>query len=248
MKKLTKAILLIILITVVASATVLTVGAHELCCLNGTSLTDNARYGEISDTGMGIPDISAEDKECAENNSPPLDTESCDADEVSESESNESVFAVIYKAVSEYSGEIMSALSLIGSLIIAFAYKRGLTPMLNGALGGMLNSVSALKESVSLGEKKVDEMSEALSARIEASERSISALSELIPDLSELAESARREKALHTELETLLSEQVNMLYDIFMASGLPQYRKDAVGERISAMRRALDAEGTKSGS
>lgn len=33
--------------------------------------------------------------------------------------------------------------------------------------------------------------------------------------------------------------QINMLYDIFMTSALPQYEKDAVGERISAMNKIL---------
>ena len=41
------------------------------------------------------------------------------------------------------------------------------------------------------------------------------------------------------DTRVILSAQVDMLYDIFMTSALPQYQKDAVGERIAAMRGAL---------
>jgi hypothetical protein len=40
-------------------------------------------------------------------------------------------------------------------------------------------------------------------------------------------------------MKTIMSAQVDMLYNIFMSSSLPQYSKDAVGERISEMKAAL---------
>ena len=42
--------------------------------------------------------------------------------------------------------------------------------------------------------------------------------------------------------------QINMLYDIFMTSALPQYQKDAVGERISAMNKLLTARSNEESS
>ena len=36
-----------------------------------------------------------------------------------------------------------------------------------------------------------------------------------------------------------------MLYDVFMSSALPQYQKDAVGERIAKMREAITENDTE---
>ena len=33
--------------------------------------------------------------------------------------------------------------------------------------------------------------------------------------------------------------QIDMLYEIFMQSGLPQYSKDALGERMAKMKKTL---------
>ena len=37
----------------------------------------------------------------------------------------------------------------------------------------------------------------------------------------------------------MVKAQIDMLYDVFMSSALPQYQKDAVGERIAKMKEAL---------
>ena len=40
-----------------------------------------------------------------------------------------------------------------------------------------------------------------------------------------------------------MKAQVDMLYEIFMSSSLPQYQKDSVGEKISSMRKSLSEDG-----
>ena len=47
---------------------------------------------------------------------------------------------------------------------------------------------------------------------------------------------ARREKK---QLRLLADAQIDMLYNVFMSSALPQYQKDAVGERIAKMKEAI---------
>ena len=47
---------------------------------------------------------------------------------------------------------------------------------------------------------------------------------------------ARREKK---QLYLILNAQIEMLYDLFMSSALPQYQKDAVGEKIAKMKEAV---------
>ena len=41
------------------------------------------------------------------------------------------------------------------------------------------------------------------------------------------------------QLRLVVDTQIDMLYDIFMSSALPQYQKDAVGERIAKMKGAI---------
>ncbi len=206
MKKLTKILVLILVLSLFCATTAFCVGAEEL---TGTANEDTAEA--------------------------PIEA----ADEAEE----DSFFSLLFDAIASYSSEIMSALSLIGSLIIAFAYKSGLTPMLRGALGGMMNSVNALKEGVAEGDARLDKMNEALNARLAENEKSIDEMSRLMPELSELARAASAEDGMRRELSILLTEQINMLYDIFMSSGLPQYRKDEVGERVAVMRRLIASEG-----
>ena len=40
-------------------------------------------------------------------------------------------------------------------------------------------------------------------------------------------------------MRTILAGQIDMLYAIFMSSGLPQYQKDEIGEKIKEMREEL---------
>lgn len=206
MKKLTKILVLILVLSLFCAMTAFCVGAEEL-----TGTTSEETPEAPSET-EGVTD-------------------------------EDSFFSLLFDAIASYSSEIMSALSLIGSLIIAFAYKSGLTPMLRGALGGMMNSVNALKEGVAEGDARLDKMNEALNARLAENEKSIDEMSRLMPELSELARAASAEDGMKRELSILLTEQINMLYDIFMSSGLPQYRKDEVGERVAVMRRLIASEG-----
>jgi hypothetical protein len=39
-----------------------------------------------------------------------------------------------------------------------------------------------------------------------------------------------------------MREQVEMLYDSFISSALPEYQKEAVGMRINEMKKLLEAE------
>ena len=44
-------------------------------------------------------------------------------------------------------------------------------------------------------------------------------------------------------MKIILESQIDMLYDIFMSSSIPLFQKEAVGEKISAMKkRLLDTE------
>ena len=62
---------------------------------------------------------------------------------------------------------------------------------------------------------------------------------EAISDIE--AHLARYENAMtqYSAMKTVMSAQTDMLYAVFMASGLPQYQKEEIGERIAEMRKEL---------
>lgn len=149
-------------------------------------------------------------------------------------EEKSSPFVLFYEALSEHAPAIMSAFAAIASVILAFCYGKGLLPMLKDALGGMLSAVGSLKTSVSENDGKLKEVSEALARRLEAAEESIGRITELTAALSEIGDG-------RADVITVMSEQVELLYDVFMQSSLPEYKKERIGERIASMKSRLAA-------
>ncbi len=154
-------------------------------------------------------------------------------------EEGENAFSMLFDAIKAHSAEILSALTLVGSVILAYCYKRGLTPMLTKALGTMGSAISSIKESAGRAEEKSAQLTDALTGRLDAAERVISGLAENITTLTESLARSEELAGKSADMRVVLAAQVDMLYDIFMTSNLPQYQKDAVGERISAMRGVL---------
>ena len=144
-------------------------------------------------------------------------------------------FEKLYTAVTDYISEILCVLAFGGSLLIAVLYKKGLLPLLKGALGAINTAVGRIKEvtesSAAADAEKTVEITEALSkaeALIEAQSNTLEALEKRLDSLS--TDKSEREK-----LRLILESEVELLYDIFMSSGLPEYQKDAVAKRLKAI-------------
>lgn len=189
-----------------------------------------------SDTESAVKDVAT-------------DGEAQITDEVLENEGtsapleDKNIFEIIYDKIALYSAEILSALTLLGSVVIAFTYKKGLLPTISGALSGISGAVGELRreneEWKDVNEKAFAEAS----SKLLCAEEMFKSLSQSLKKLEEdLCES--REQALKTQdMRTVMIAQIDMLYDIFMSSGLPVYQKDEVSERVRKMKNALiDAE------
>lgn len=148
-------------------------------------------------------------------------------------------FEELYGAVMSRSAEITSALAAITSIILAILMKRGLTPMLKDALATLAGAVGKLRDGVSESEQHAKEISAALADRLSAAERTVNALSDTVSALEEKRASEGEEQMLREDILTVMSAEVELLYDVFMSSALPQYKKDEVGERFAAMRKRL---------
>lgn len=161
----------------------------------------------------------------------------------------ENVFDKIYADVSEYATEILCAMTFAGSLILAFAYKKGLLPIVKGSLLSIGNAVSKVKDSVGESAEKGVKLGESIEKGLENTKTVLDGLVKKISELDTALEerlSDESERAHEAEvLRLVLLSQIEMLRDIFMSAALPQYQKDAVGERIAKMKGALEENGER---
>ncbi len=145
-------------------------------------------------------------------------------------------FAKLYSWLGNYSSEILCALTFIGSVLVAFAYKRGLLPLISRAIsniGGAIGKIKDITEGFAEhSEKSIDEIKTKLGAAESALNDFASGIGSLEKELSEIKSESER----YAKTEALVRAEVELLYDIFMSSSLPQYQKDAVARKVSEMR------------
>ena len=162
------------------------------------------------------------------------------ADETAEDENTEkSAFSIAYDELVANADKILSALAFIGSLILAFSYKKGLFPIVKGTLTKLTSVVGEIGERADSIAQNGEENAKLISERLKKTEEMISHFGESISAVEKELESAKENQKNEENFRIILRAQVDMLYEIFMSSSLPQYSKDAVGEKISAMKAAL---------
>ena len=146
----------------------------------------------------------------------------------------ETTFKEVYDLVAENSGKILSLLSFIGTLFIALIYKKALLPGLKKVTASVTDALGAIKEETEKTELSATECQTELKSLSKATEKLCSNIEELESCLCpEKAEKQRQ------TLYTLISGQIDLLYDIFMSSSLPEYKKEDVGCRIAKMKEVL---------
>ena len=154
-------------------------------------------------------------------------------------EESENFFAEVVEVIETNSDKILSALAFIGSIVLAFTYKRGLLPTLSKTLGNIGSSVKSIGEST---EKSLCDNADTMSAinsHIKDIGELFDGLSEDVSALNKKLDSYEEDKLSAAAMSEIMRAQVDMLYEIFMSSSLPHYQKEAVGERISEMKRLL---------
>ena len=95
------------------------------------------------------------------------------------------VFEIAYEWACENSAEILSALTFVGSLILAFTYKKVLLPKLSGALTKIGGSVNDLTEETEKSIKNIEGEFEAMKKKSEENEKLCLSLNESFNALSE---------------------------------------------------------------
>ena len=153
----------------------------------------------------------------------------------------ENLFSLIYDTVLRYSAEIFSFLSLIGTVVISYLYKKGLLPSVKTALSTLGNTVGKIKESNDMQCIEQKNNSERVDERLTRFEESLKEYGKSLEELKEhlICEEEMKKQRMRTD--KILSSQIDMLYDIFMTSSIPHYQKEATGDRINKMRKEMES-------
>lgn len=223
--------------------------ADEVSAIDAEVITNNLDSESVKvNTGIRL-DTSIRDENASEDN--PIDENESPVTNEGNSSSEATVggegttileenpFSLFFETVSSYSSELLSALAFIGSIILAFCYKKGLMPLVENTLSAIAKAVGGIREKAEATESKSRELCDTLTKRLEAAEGVIAQLGEAITNTSKTLDAYESAEGERASMKIVLSAQIDMLYDIFMTSSLPQYQKDAVGERISKMKEAL---------
>ena len=160
----------------------------------------------------------------------------------SSEETAESVFGAVYDQLVINADKILSALAFLASLILTFSYKKGLYPIVKATLSRLTGAVKEISERAEGMAESSDENAKLIYEKIEESEKILNTLSSNVSELEGELKKLEEKKSTEESFKIILRAQVDMLYEIFMSSSLPQYSKDAVGEKIGAMKAALCSE------
>ncbi|MBQ7387364.1 MAG: hypothetical protein IJW03_04265 [Clostridia bacterium] len=196
---------------------------------------------EESGNGENSSVIAENDAVLSENveNTPEIVTESDENVGNGENELS-NIFADIYNEISKYAAEIISALTLIGTLILSFAYKKGLLPLVSRGVAAIQQSVAKIKDDTENGVKNTQTGLDSVSERLGEVENSLALFKGTLDTLEEKLQCEAEYVKERKRMGTVMLSQIDMLYDIFMASALPQYQKDAVGRRVQMMKEELE--------
>ena len=160
-----------------------------------------------------------------------------------ETEASENIFADLFGVLEQFSSEILCALSFTGSLIIALSYKKGLLPTLKGGIGSIGSAIGSIKESSENYAKQHDELMTSFSLLLSMTKDSLVQLENIVKELADKVEDGEHAAADRENMKALMSSQIDMLYEIFMSSSLPQYQKEAISERVRVMKEVTASDG-----
>lgn len=241
-----------------ATARALVIGAAAL--VSATLLTANCLAAEISETEDGAisyaegPTYVAPETRTEDMISDGQSTDDAETDAVAGGTSEEpsgstdtakDPMAAAVDALHEHLGEILSALTLIGSLAIAFTYKRGLLPLLSGALGRLGDTSGAAKASAESAAQTAEQIHSTVKSATAETARICGELTDGIHGMTQRIVQMETQLAQSRKADSATVATVELLYDIFMSSSLPNYRKEEVSARLKSIMAALASDGTE---
>lgn len=221
-KKLNKKIGLVLFTLIIAVSIFIAIPTSSFCYDGEEDLAVGEKAEVITDT---------ENEESAEEST---------TNDGTESKNEDNVFAMLYSYLTEHIGEIFSALAFVASVILMLCYKKGFVPLLKSGIGALSGGVKSLGEETKSIEKHAEALFTEVSERLDYSENVLQKMSELLDTLSQKLGDVEERDLTLKRLECVLTGEVDMMYEIFMAAALPQYLKEKVGEQVAKMHRTIE--------
>lgn len=157
----------------------------------------------------------------------------------SEEQKDTNIFSSIFDGIELYLDEILSVLTLISSVLLMIIYKTGLLPVVKEGVSALSSKVKAISERTETLTKENDSFKLDASAGLKSCRDALDAMASSICEIEKKLDEGNVIKNEAKNGSEVLKLEVEMLYELFMASALPQYVKDRVGERIGEMRAML---------
>lgn len=151
-------------------------------------------------------------------------------------------YSEVYELVLAHVSEIFSLAAFCGSIILAVIYKSGLMPLMRDGLSGLKNAAVKIKEATDSAELHNKESIDSIAARIDALEETFTDMGKAFDRLADALSGYRSLGEHNKRIDTILEGELDMLYDIFMTSALPEYEKARVGERMTRLREVLNSD------
>ena len=150
-----------------------------------------------------------------------------------------SVFGEVYELILRHSDKILSALAFLASLFLAFAYRSGIIPLIKSGLNTLGAAVSKLHEETDKASEIAKTTISEAKDKLADTEKTLSLLTDKLGTLEEKLKDAIEDKERAADMKIIMESQIDMLYEIFMSSSIPLFQKEAVGEKIAAMKKKL---------
>jgi len=165
------------------------------------------------------------------------DTEEIGAQDADAQEENAA--AELYGLILDNSDKIFSALAFFSSLVLAFLYKKGMIPIINTGLSAIKKSTDSFENTASDALTKTEETLSFLTDKFASCVNAVEGISAYVDELTARLDGIKEEKNSIEVFKTVMLSQIDMLYEIFMNSALPQYSKEALGEKIADMKKSI---------
>lgn len=202
-----------------------------------TGVGDTADNTEKADTGVG--DTAGTDNPNTEIGGENSENTATDVEGESKNP-----FESFYETVLSYSGEIFCLITLIVTLFLTNAYKRGLVPLLKGAVGAIGGAVGSIKEKAEEESEKIDRLSSGTEEKILLLEKGLARLTDTLQGIVLTLGQLEADKNGRERVSAVLASQTEMLYDLIMTSALPAYQKELIGEKMLKMKEKIN-EGSR---
>ncbi|MBR2324654.1 MAG: hypothetical protein IKA53_01270 [Clostridia bacterium] len=148
-------------------------------------------------------------------------------------------FSLLYEAAGAHLAEILSALSAASAIAIAFCYKKGLLPILKNGIGAIGSATKKWGENAESYGEEAKKICENANNYIQQADKKIDELKECFESIEKKLAALESNAKENGQTRTVLMGQLDMLYDIFLSSSLPQFEKDRVTQRIERMKREI---------